>query len=154
MRRPRLSTALTLLTIAATLVGAGVCAAARPAALYNTEAELRAYTACFAQALGVTPRWSVTVTATRDSVVESNMYGTTMTSSMALEAQITYNVYAIERDGYAPRIAALHEVLHVATGEMAGLAFAFDKELAGIEAERLVRQMVRWPSWRGVCTQP
>lgn len=121
----------------------------------TTEVDLRGYTACFAKALGVTPRWNIAVEVQRDSTETlKNTYGTTITSSMQLEARVIYNVYAIERDAYPTRYAALHEVLHVVTGELAGLAFAHDREMAAVEAERLVRQMVRWPNWRGVCEKP
>lgn len=151
MRRPRLSTALTLLTIVATLVVSGVCVAQAPR---TTEAELRAYTACWSQVLGVTPRWDVTVIVVRDSVELTQTYGMTKTAATPLLAEIWYNLHSVERDRKAPREIALHEVLHVATGEIVGLAFAQDLKTATVESERLVRQMVRWPNWRGVCEQP
>ena len=148
-RRLRFSTVLTLLTLAVIAGLAGVCAAAP--APRSIEAELRAYTACFAQMLGVVPRWNLAVEMVRDSGEGRNNFGSALFNGAVLEARVVYNVYAIERDAYPTRVAALHEILHVATGELASYAFAYERDVALVESERLVRQMVRWPNWKNVC---
>lgn len=113
------------------------------------EAALRRYTACWTRELGVTPRWNVEVTMETDTT--SDYFGSTRFSALALEATVHFNVANATRHKQNLRELALHEVLHVALGELAHLAYTTDRDIAGIEYERLIRQMVRWPNWKGVC---
>lgn len=116
----------------------------------TAETTLRRHTACFATALGITPRWELQVNVAQDSSGRA-WFGRTDVGAIALEAHITYNLHAIAQHAENLRLLALHEVLHVALGEMLYLAHTASPELAKLENERLVRQMVRWPNWTGVC---
>lgn len=133
------------------LLYAAACGAqaVTPVAPSPTADTLSAYTACFARELGAAPRWSIVASFTEDSA--SHNYGTTVTYAVALEAYVTYNLWLIQHDKKPLRELALHEVLHVVSGELGGLASGADRKFAEVEWERLVRQMVRWPVWSTMC---
>jgi hypothetical protein len=105
---------------------------------------------CFLSKLGLIPRWDVHISVISDPTFE--WYGRTLTRAGALEATSIFNLYTIQRDHEDMRLIALHEAMHVALGELVQLAATADRDMTSIESERLVRQMVRWPSWAGVCT--
>ena len=134
-----------------TLVGAMLIVAAAPGAPTQSreETELRRLTACYARELGVTPRWSLNVLVVEDTLLLA--YGMTISNSIKLESETTYNLFTIRRDQKLLWEIALHEVLHSATGELMGLAWAFSPDMASVESERLVRQVVRWPWWGKLC---
>ena len=133
------------------LVGVMLIAAAAAGvpAQSREEAALRRLTACYTRELGVTPRWHLNVLVVEDTALAA--WGTTTSNSFTLEAETTYNLLAIRRDQRPLWEVALHEVLHVATGELMGLAWAFSPEMALVESERFVRQVVRWPWWGKPC---
>ena len=113
-------------------------------------AALRRATACLADTLGLTPHWRLTLRFVDDSTAA--FYGIAEANPFALQADITYNTLMIARRAQPIRDIALHEVLHVVLADLTQMAReGFDERIAAFESEKLVRAVVRWPLWGGLC---
>lgn len=131
-------------------VPGGVAHSAPPAAAESDATRMvRWHANCFLTKLGLTPRWDVQISTIDDS--SQGWYGRSLTQASVLEARISFNMYTLRRDNESLRLVALHEVLHVALGELTRIATEADREATALIQEQLVRQMVRWPSWDSVC---
>lgn len=110
---------------------------------------LMRYTQCFGAVLGVFPRWSATHEVINDPA--EKWLGRTMAWFAALQARVQFNFATLRISTSSLREIALHEVLHLTIGELAGVAAMESRDLAGVLNEQTVRIMARWPVWKGVC---
>ena len=112
------------------------------------------YTACYAEVMGITPRWEVDVEFEYDLAVDEDDRWAAATDAEPdyLTVTITYNLaYLKDASDQELRETVIHELVHVGLWELLELIPEEAEELSHRREEQLTTEVSRLPFWQDLC---
>ena len=112
------------------------------------------YTACYADVMGITPRWEVDVEFEYELPVDKDDRWSAVIDAEPdyLTASIAYNLaYLKDASDQEVRQTVIHELVHVSLWEMLELIPEEDEELSLRREEQLTTEVSKRPFWQELC---
>jgi hypothetical protein len=112
------------------------------------------YTACYAEVMGITPRWEVDVEFEYDLAVDEDDRWAAATDAEPdyLTVTITYNLaYLKDASDQELRETVIHELVLVGLWELLELIPEEAEELSHRREEQLTTEVSRLPFWQDLC---